>query len=99
MKRYGVPCSSACNTSASGSMSQLRLILTAALRYGSPGAAGGFGIGSAGLPAYTLLIEGFNQALDNDVVLTLKQGNVAAPSRVVDDPMADERRAWRGVDD
>lgn len=46
----------------------------------------GFGIGSAGLPAYTVLIEGFNQALDNDVVLTLKQGNVAAPSRVVDDP-------------
>ena len=46
----------------------------------------GFGIGSAGLPAYTVLIEGFNQALDNDVVLTIKQGNVAAPSRVVRDP-------------
>ncbi|ULE33575.1 DUF2252 domain-containing protein [Mycobacterium sp. IDR2000157661] len=46
----------------------------------------GLGIGSAGLPAYTLLIEGFNQALDNDVVLSMKQGNVAAPSRVVDDP-------------
>ena len=45
----------------------------------------GFGIGSAGLPAYNVLIEGFSQALDNDVVLTLKQGNVAAPSRVVDD--------------
>lgn len=46
----------------------------------------GFGIGSAGLPSYTILIEGFNQALDNDVVLSMKQGNVAAPSRVVDDP-------------
>jgi uncharacterized protein (DUF2252 family) len=46
----------------------------------------GFGIGSAGLPAYNVLIEGFSQALDNDVVLTVKQGNVAAPSRVVDDP-------------
>ena len=46
----------------------------------------GFGIGSAGLPAYNVLIEGFSQALDNDVVLTLKQGNVAAPSRVVRDP-------------
>ena len=46
----------------------------------------GFGIGSAGLPAYTVLIEGFNQALDNDVVLSMKQGNVAAPSRVVTDP-------------
>jgi uncharacterized protein (DUF2252 family) len=45
----------------------------------------GFGIGSAGLPSYTLLIEGFNQALDNDIVLSMKQGNVAAPSRVVDD--------------
>jgi uncharacterized protein (DUF2252 family) len=45
----------------------------------------GFGIGSAGLPSYTFLIEGFNQALDNDVVLSMKQGNVAAPSRVVDD--------------
>ena len=45
----------------------------------------GFGIGSAGLPAYNVLIEGFSQALDNDVVLSLKQGNVAAASRVVDD--------------
>jgi uncharacterized protein (DUF2252 family) len=45
----------------------------------------GFGIGSAGLPAYNVLIEGYNQALDNDVVLTVKQGNVAAPSRVVTD--------------
>ncbi len=45
----------------------------------------GFGIGSAGLPAYNVLIEGFSQALDNDVILTLKQGNVAAPSRIVSD--------------
>jgi uncharacterized protein (DUF2252 family) len=45
----------------------------------------GFGIGSAGLPSYNVLIEGFNQALDNDVVLSMKQGNVAAASRVVDD--------------
>ncbi len=45
----------------------------------------GFGVGSAGLPTYNVLIEGFSQALDNDVVLSLKQGNVAAPSRVVDD--------------
>ncbi|PSK98901.1 uncharacterized protein (DUF2252 family) [Murinocardiopsis flavida] len=46
----------------------------------------GFGIGSAGLPAYSVLIEGFSEALDNDVILSLKQGNVAAPSRVVTDP-------------
>ena len=45
----------------------------------------GFGIGSAGLPAYNLLVEGRTQALDNDVVLSMKQGNVPAPSRVVDD--------------
>jgi len=45
----------------------------------------GFGIGSAGLPAYNVLIEGYNQALDNDLVLSMKQGNVAAPSRVVTD--------------
>jgi uncharacterized protein (DUF2252 family) len=45
----------------------------------------GFGIGSAGLPAYSLLVEGRTQALDNDVVLSMKQGNVPAPSRVVDD--------------
>jgi uncharacterized protein (DUF2252 family) len=45
----------------------------------------GFGIGSAGLPAYNLLIEGPSQALENDVLLSMKQGNVAAPSRVVKD--------------
>ena len=45
----------------------------------------GFGIGSAGLPAYNLLIEGRTQALENDVVLSMKQGNIAAPSRVVRD--------------
>jgi uncharacterized protein (DUF2252 family) len=45
----------------------------------------GFGIGSAGLPAYNVLVEGRTQALENDVVLSLKQGNVAAPSRIVPD--------------
>ncbi len=44
----------------------------------------GFGIGSAGLPAYNLLIEGASQALDNDVVLSMKQANVPALSRFVD---------------
>jgi uncharacterized protein (DUF2252 family) len=46
---------------------------------------GGFGIGSAGLPAYNVLLEGYDQALENDVILSIKQGNVAAPSRIVDD--------------
>ena len=45
----------------------------------------GFGIGSAGLPAYSLLIEGRTEALQDDVILSMKQGNVAAPSRVVTD--------------
>jgi uncharacterized protein (DUF2252 family) len=45
----------------------------------------GFGIGSAGLPSYNVLVEGFNQALDNDIVLSMKQGNIAAPSRIVHD--------------
>ncbi|MBW3640363.1 MAG: DUF2252 domain-containing protein [Actinobacteria bacterium] len=45
----------------------------------------GFGIGSAGLPAYNLLVEGHTEALENDVVLTMKQGNVAAASRIVED--------------
>jgi uncharacterized protein (DUF2252 family) len=45
----------------------------------------GFGIGSAGLPTYNVLVEGPTQALENDVVLSMKQGNVAAPSRIVHD--------------
>ncbi|GAA3956833.1 DUF2252 domain-containing protein [Actinomadura viridis] len=47
--------------------------------------ASGFGIGSAGLSAYNILVEGHSQALENDVILSMKQGNVAAPSRVVED--------------
>ncbi len=46
----------------------------------------GFGIGSAGLPAYNILLEGHTEALENDLVLSMKQANVAAPSRVVTDP-------------
>jgi uncharacterized protein (DUF2252 family) len=45
----------------------------------------GFGIGSAGLRAYNLLVEGRSQALENDIVLSMKQAQVPAPSRVVDD--------------
>jgi uncharacterized protein (DUF2252 family) len=50
----------------------------------------GFGIGSAGLPAYNVLIEGFNQALENDVVLSMKQGNIPAASRAVPVDRAEE---------
>ncbi|WP_340538116.1 DUF2252 domain-containing protein [Nocardioides sp. GXZ039] len=44
----------------------------------------GFGIGSAGLPAYSVLVEGYSQALDNDVLLSMKQANAPAISRFVD---------------
>ena len=44
----------------------------------------GFGIGSAGLPAYNFLVEGYTQSLDNDVVLSMKQANVPALSRFDD---------------
>ncbi len=49
----------------------------------------GFGIGSAGLPAYNLLVEGYSQALDNDVVLSMKQANIPALSRFVDSKAVD----------
>ncbi|MDN4176034.1 DUF2252 family protein, partial [Nocardioides sp. SOB77] len=49
----------------------------------------GFGIGSAGLPAYNLLVEGYRAALDNDVVLSMKQANVPAVSRFVDTAAVD----------
>jgi uncharacterized protein (DUF2252 family) len=45
----------------------------------------GFGVGSANLQAYNLLVEGRTEALENDIVLSMKEGNVAAPSRVVSD--------------
>ena len=53
-------------------------------------ASPGFGIGSAGLPAYNLLVEGYSQALDNDVVLSMKQANVPAVSRFVDTEEVDD---------
>ena len=50
----------------------------------------GFGIGSAGLTAYNVLVEGSNQALENDVVLSMKQGNVPAISRYAADKPAED---------
>ncbi|MCF2526312.1 DUF2252 domain-containing protein [Yinghuangia soli] len=46
----------------------------------------GVGIGSAGLPSYNLLIEGNTEALENDVILYMKQGQTPAASRHVTDP-------------
>ena len=38
----------------------------------------GVGIGSAGLPSYNLLLEGHTQALENDVIIYMKQAQVPA---------------------
>jgi uncharacterized protein (DUF2252 family) len=44
------------------------------------------GLGSAGLTMYNLLVEGHTQALENDIVLVMKQASTAALSRVITDP-------------
>lgn len=56
----------------------------------------GFGIGSAGLPAYSLLIEGFDEAHENDVLLSMKQANHPALADVVDLPQARDLFAHEG---
>ncbi|MEX0171607.1 DUF2252 domain-containing protein [Streptomyces sp. LMG1-1-1.1] len=45
----------------------------------------GIGIGSAGLPSYNVLLEGNSDALENDVVIYLKQAQTPAVSRHVTD--------------
>ncbi|MEV0717052.1 DUF2252 domain-containing protein [Asanoa sp. NPDC050611] len=45
----------------------------------------GVGIGSAGLPSYNLLLEGHTQALENDVVIYMKQAQVPAVARHITD--------------
>jgi uncharacterized protein (DUF2252 family) len=45
----------------------------------------GVGIGSAGLPSYNLLLEGHTQALENDVIIYMKQAQVPAVARHIDD--------------
>ncbi|MEU1279001.1 DUF2252 domain-containing protein [Streptomyces sp. NPDC005805] len=46
----------------------------------------GVGIGSAGLPSYNILLEGNSDALENDVVIYLKQAQTPAVSRHITDP-------------
>lgn len=46
----------------------------------------GIGIGSAGLPSYNLLLEGHTDALENDVIIYMKQGQSPAVARHVTDP-------------
>ncbi|WP_329561494.1 DUF2252 domain-containing protein [Streptomyces uncialis] len=45
----------------------------------------GIGIGSAGLPSYNILLEGNSDALENDVVIYLKQAQTPAVSRHITD--------------
>ncbi|GGM12222.1 MULTISPECIES: DUF2252 domain-containing protein [Micromonospora] len=45
----------------------------------------GVGIGSAGLPSYNLLLEGHTEALENDVVIYMKQAQVPAVARHIHD--------------
>src|SRR4029453_3668210 len=45
----------------------------------------GVGIGSAGLPSYNLLLEGHTEALENDVIIYMKQAQVPAVPRWIDD--------------
>jgi uncharacterized protein (DUF2252 family) len=45
----------------------------------------GIGIGSAGLPSYNILLEGTSDALENDVVIYMKQGQTPAVSRHITD--------------
>jgi uncharacterized protein (DUF2252 family) len=45
----------------------------------------GMGIGSAGLPSFNALLEGHSQALENDIIVYMKQATVAAPSLAVRD--------------
>lgn len=45
----------------------------------------GVGIGSAGLPSYNLLLEGRSQALENDVILYMKQAAAPAVARYISD--------------
>lgn len=46
----------------------------------------GIGIGSAGLPSYNVLLEGNSDALENDIVIYMKQAQTPAVSRHITDP-------------
>ncbi|WP_181768537.1 DUF2252 domain-containing protein [Streptomyces albidus (ex Kaewkla and Franco 2022)] len=46
----------------------------------------GIGIGSAGLPSFNILLEGHSDALENDLVIYMKQAQTPAVSRHITDP-------------
>jgi uncharacterized protein (DUF2252 family) len=45
----------------------------------------GMGIGSAGYPSFNFLVEGPTEALENDIIIYMKQAQTASPSRVSTD--------------
>lgn len=53
----------------------------------------GIGIGSAGLPSYNILLEGNSDALENDVVIYIKQAQTPAVSAHITD--AEIRGYWQ----
>lgn len=48
----------------------------------------GLGIGSAGLTIYSILLEGETQALENDILISMKLARPAAPAKYVNDTAA-----------
>jgi len=48
----------------------------------------GVGIGSAGMTIYSILLEGETQALENDILISMKEARAAAPDRYVQDAAA-----------
>ena len=45
----------------------------------------GLGVGSAGLPVYSILLEGETQALENDIILSVKEAQSSAPGCYIKD--------------
>jgi uncharacterized protein (DUF2252 family) len=50
----------------------------------------GIGIGSAGLPSYNILLEGHSDALENDVIIYMKQAQTPAVARHITDPVVQQ---------
>jgi uncharacterized protein (DUF2252 family) len=56
----------------------------------------GIGIGSAGLPSYNILLEGSSEALENDVIVFMKQSQPAAISQQIKHNVAQDHFLHEG---
>lgn len=54
------------------------------------------GIGSAGYKMYSMLLEGPNQALENDIIISMKVGQTPSASRIVPNPDIREKFLHNG---